>query len=606
MDHILFDQGIPELPEFMSIWEEGIDKIVRDRCSKIGKPVDYDDPESALVGHCWNRLSDHEERFCTKPHIAVHVFSKQRFVWLVADPTKPNHDQPVFTDKFDSLKQVAEYLIKIGYLEEQTLFPNRIGETLRPQNIDRTQIYGSGHTPNGRTIPHPPANTSQAEGGSNGHARTPTNPRFDPQPGAGAYPLDLLLRLRRSYSARNPGDVESFQIALELIRTHSNKRVAKTSEHTLFHGFDAKQPQASLKAIYYPHLRWSIEIDGPAEAKISLPSQLTAASHVHTLLEDWHRFKEHLPLYQTAIPQEHPGIPSDETEAQERNAQYPFLPDSGFIVQDANPLLTFESARQLNELLDPDSSAQKRLIKACLVQARQLLSDQTGLLPVVAQPPAHHQNHQPSNAPQYYTSEACRLEAFAYTLTLNNHRAPETHLRLPDLQIDQAIALLSIKATELTAPASAGQSVLYRRITNAFRHSQQPLSDDHKQALAHLFPRTCQNQDLIQYTVEEQRILPHDSQTRYNLIAYACANADPKLLHSLMKLAREQGATTQFKKGEASRLSKFILQKAYPDRERARRCLQHLPLSPLTRISVTSQLRKSDWNSTAPVPSVNI
>ena len=603
MQHLLFpDEEISTLPTFLSIWEERIDEVIRKARYKYDWGYDMVEPEQAQKGTSWNQLQDYEEQFCVSPRIAAHYFTENRVLWRLADPTQPEDPNPTFiTQEFTSLSELAEHLVTKGLMEEEVLFPNRILNRIPLETNGRTaQANGQAHHLTGRADIANGTTDNHAPQEPQANLRDPPEQIITPQPASaqhddqppppprttagvpprsGIYPLDLLLRLRQTYRAKSAEDSKSFQIALDLIRNCPGQNVEKSAHYTSFRRFDLDCPTASLKAVYFPRLQWSIEIQAKTGTQIPLPSQLAQTAELETLLTHWRTFKNHLPLYQgLTSPSEHPG-------------------PKGFILINENlelkpppPLLTVESASGLNQLIDRGSPEQKRLIQACLHQSRQTYDDiQIG------------PNRQRS--PQQHELEDQKLAAYSYALTLDIDPNPEKERQLPPLRAQEAITLLSIRAPELIAPASPAQQILYHRITAALR--RESLNDQQRKAIADYFPTGCQNLEFINYAVKTQGILPADPKATHNLITFACENADSRLLSNLFQLTDQAGVKIKLNCGDTDKFTRWILSKAYPDKERASRCLKHLPLAPATRLLLNSQLRKPGWQNKA-APSINI
>jgi hypothetical protein len=625
MEHLLYDHEIPALPTFLEIWAkhgENTDEIVRQQCLKKQRPLDdVVDIDDARKGPSWNVIETYEERFCTHPQITIHLFTGGRILWRPVDlnPDEPNPNEE-YGESYRTFKEVAEYLIHINKFTKEQLFPKSPNrpETARPDPARFSSFSQPIFDDNSE--PSPNGQHTSSTQSHNGHAPDPPRPenreaefqhvdpmesRFPPDeaststtnqtppsrpttglPTAGVYPLDLLLALRRAYAARQSEDLNSFQTAVGLVRNHPSEHIEKTTTYTLFHQFDPKHPNASLKATYHPNLRWSIELQTNNHAPTPLPTQFAQAIHLQPLLANWKAFKEHLPFYEGRLfPPGHPG-----------SAENGFL----LLHKDLDPLFTLESARTLNQFLDRNSPAQHNLIRICLIQAslqnRQHAVPGPDMLPVPVSP-----LQQPT---PYYQSEGAKLHAFAYALSLNTHPDPERAIQTYPLRIQEALALLAINATELTAPGSPAQQALYRNITQTFNQRHPPLTDQSRAAIAHHFPQTCQNAELIDCTIKKQGILPSDPTTRYNLVIYACENADAELLGQLLRLSDNQGEPVRLKRGDPEKFSKWILAKSYPDQQSAKRCLEHLPLSPLLRLSLDAQFKKPGWKraSSSPPP----
>ena len=618
MEHLLSDHEIAELPGFLEVWEkygQRTDEIVQRQCIKKQRPLD-DEPtiENARKASGWNDIETYEERFCINPRVAIHLFTDGRLLWRPVDPTEPvSPHNPEFGDSYKTFKELAEYLVQAKIFTKEQLFPTTnppawqaphqvtrpdptgfAGTALNGQHISSRQSpNGDARNPQWATTPEPevPQNEEptdfhfSANGRSTAESHT-VNPTSESSRTAspatgGVYPLDLLLALRRAYTAKQSEDLNSFQTAVALIRNHPPEQIEKTAEHTVFHKFDPEHPNASLKATYRPNLRWAIELRNDThslDAQIPLPSQFAKAIHLQPFLAGWNAFKKHLPFYEGRLFP--PGSPGE----------------NGFLLlyKDLNPLFTFESARTLNRFLDPDSAAQQNLIKICLIQAslqnRQSSVPHSSLLPVPAS--------SPQRPPAYYQSEPAKLHALAYTLNLNNHPDPGKAAQMSPMHRQEALALLCINAPELMPAASAAQQALYRNIARTLKQRHPPLTDQNRAAIARYFPQTCQNAEFIECTIKKEGILPSDLKTRYNLLVYACENADAQLLEQITRLAQNQGETIRLKRGDPETFTRWILDKTYPDRQSAKSCLQHLPLSPLLRLSLNSQLKQAGWKQT--------
>lgn len=606
MPHLLFPgHENPTLPTFLSLWQGRLDeKVMQKERYKHDYGEDLDEPETARKGTSWNNLADFEEQFCVEPRIAVHYFSQYRQLWRLTDPKQPDDPDPTFIHEFSSFKEVAHHLVRIGFIEEQTLFPNGIIDRIpveeKPQSSNKINHEDTGSR-NGKTngnqdhstqperepteratalhpTPPPPASHT---------GTTPTNPPTEPGSQNAVYPLDLLLRLRQTYRTQTSEDAQSFQAALQLTRTHPRNNVQKNANHTLFQRFDPSQPTASLRAVYRPKLCWSIEMQGKNNVPIPLPSILTSAPQLHSLLQNWSSFKNHLPLYQDLIlPSSYPATKGF------------VLIDEAQELKQPPPLLTFETATQLNALLDPDSPAQKTLIKACLHQSRKL-EQENRHNPVNTSNGAAH-----TELPKQHKSEPRKLQAFAYSLNLKIHPNPRQENQLPPIDPEQAITLLSIGAPQNMGRASLAQEILYHRITNALR--QNPLTQQQREAIARDFPRTCQNQGFINWAIKISGILPTDPQAQANLVTLACEKADSRLLGAIFQLARDAGVKIQINRQDLANLTNCILHSAHPDLERANRCLNLLPLPPTLRLSANHKLKKPGWQNSPAKPTKSI
>lgn len=585
MAHLLYpDEQEQPLPTFATIWNQGGDALVKKFLLQSNHGWDPLSPEEAPRGKSWLNLEKNEQHFCLEPKIAIHYFENEevryQLIKIAQDKTDPPHQEfsdgvaeldTEFLTEFSSLTQIARYLTKIGYFPPHTLknisegIDNEYGHQGRPhRTTDQadpiSQLDSPAPTPSETKLTTDfdgnsglPPDTSATSHTTKTQTALPPTENLQPLPpkpvepaqeNAGRYPLDLLFHLRH----RDPNHHATLHTLWPIIARHPKKNIQATRDYTLFQDIDPAQPGIALKVSYQPSLQFSLESTLPSQ---NLPTELTNQKDLHQLLKEWLSFKPLLPLYRRLT------------------RTYTSPGPNGFILPETPPSLSIQEldlsqAKLLNHYLEPKSTAQKRLIRICLDQKNDR-----------SQPITEHD----------------RLKAYGYALQVSNH--PENSPHLPqNLTLKEALSLLSINAPSLCPPASPQQQSLYANITNALR-THAPLNQEALKSIANHFPQTCQNAAFINYVVKVLNTPPENPITRQNLVLYGCERADSRLLRILM---RQSSPAPTFSPNQLETLSGWILNKAYPDQDRANRCLDELPLSRKLRDRLKTQLTKPRWN----------
>ena len=577
MPHLLYPEDPDHpIPTFLSIWNQGGDKLIKKQLLQSDHGWDSQPPEDAPRSKSWLALEKSEEHFCLEPKIAIHYFENDTLRYRLADP-KGDTEDPLFIKEFTSFTQTANYLEKSGYFPPGTF---RLQKSELPQNLPDpiTQLdsppeplaaarTSDSAIPGGTATQNPeqPAAKSKAldsqdsTGPSQSALTNASNRPQNEEPQAQnqspntapRYPLDLLFHLRHSDANYDT----TLHTLNPIIARHPRNQIEAAQDYTLFQNIDPSQPGICLKISYQPAIQFSLNSTPPAPG---LPTEFNNHKDLYQLLKQWQAFKPLLPLYtRITSPFSNPG-------------------PSGFVLPNTPPTLStkelsFEHAQLLNHYLAPKSAPQERLIQICL-------SQRTHRDPAL--------------------TEQDRLKAFGYTLNLINRAQTSTTA----LTLKQALTLLSINAISHCPPASQEQQLLYGRITIALRdHS--PLNQEAREIIAKHFPSTCQNASFINYVVKVLGIAPQDAKAQNNLVLYACERADSRLLRNLIGHNNNQ---VTFTPTQIETLSSWILKKAYPDQERATRCLNQLPLSPRLRKKLNAQLQTPRWRTrslqTKPTP----